>query len=579
MSLVVKEKPTNRVTEQNLKSDLYMQMVAAEKEKVKLSFRLKNRMPKTLRHELQNQLETLNKKERLLQEIWQQLSKAGNPKLAKLLNELKNEAYEKYPGTEVLDLALYNSNLKRFSNQLIDRLNQDYNLFFGKFDFKDHLSHKKNKKFKSEYIAALYTIAHYFGLQNTDIIQIIAKKINVTVDMKLVAFEKIEKVCAPKWILNAHTIDRESWNIFLLAESLLIIPVIINNKMDLDEQLLHSLRLSDKEARDIIDFTNLLKADALQATKPFLQIEKYEVLKFYYMQFEKFAYKEIDMNTRILVIGTMSSGKSTFLNSLIGQDLFPSKNEACTARIFEYAIKKAGNYTVYQDASSQPEVLEQLSQETVEKWNAIASQKPLLIHGPSKATVEVDKKITLIDTPGPNNSADKDHREVMKQALSGDYDKIFYILNSTQLGTEDDVHLLNTVQELLSKKSNLLIYFIVNKVDEFENNDNESIATLKKSVVAYIQAKGFTQPNIIFVSALTAKLVQNEVNSQALSRKERNQLRFFYEIMSEPEYDLTKYALYSERKVPNRIRFNENLTEQQKKLLIHSGITEVLNCL
>ena len=39
---------------------------------------------------------------------------------------------------------------------------------------------------------------------------------------------------------------------------------------------------------------------------------------------------------RVLVVSTMSSGKSTLINALIGQDLFPSRNDACTAKIIKY---------------------------------------------------------------------------------------------------------------------------------------------------------------------------------------------------------------------------------------------------
>ena len=39
---------------------------------------------------------------------------------------------------------------------------------------------------------------------------------------------------------------------------------------------------------------------------------------------------------KYLVIGTMSAGKSTFLNSLIGLEIFPSKNEACTSKVISY---------------------------------------------------------------------------------------------------------------------------------------------------------------------------------------------------------------------------------------------------
>lgn len=47
--------------------------------------------------------------------------------------------------------------------------------------------------------------------------------------------------------------------------------------------------------------------------------------------FEKF---DIDDNNifKVCVVATMSSGKSTFINSIIGEEIMPEKNEACTAR-------------------------------------------------------------------------------------------------------------------------------------------------------------------------------------------------------------------------------------------------------
>ena len=54
------------------------------------------------------------------------------------------------------------------------------------------------------------------------------------------------------------------------------------------------------------------------------------------------------------------------------------------------------------------------------------------------------KSFGVIDTPGPNNSMDRSHGEMMKKAIEKkEYKKIFYILNATQLGTEDDFYLFN----------------------------------------------------------------------------------------------------------------------------------------
>lgn len=579
---VNKKRKEQMLVQQHLIDDLFTQINIALKDKVKLTARLKNHMPVSLRKELLLELKNINKKMHLYQLLWPKVhnsdSQSDSKNIQTLLKELKERDYTHYSEVE-LSIATYKNKLQKANSQQLKRLYVDYSSFIERFDFEQHLCYQESNNEKQAYLEALYTVASYFGLDYSRNILTIAKKLGVSQDISKVPFEKVELVCTDKWTLSAKTIDCESRNVYLLGEALLIIPFMIDEQSYLGSELLKSLRLSKKEVQEIIHFTNLLKADAETFTKPFLQIKKYNILNFFAQQFKQHAYKEVDMNNKILVIGTMSSGKSTFLNSLIGQDLFPSKNEACTARVFEYLVKDISNYVVGKGNGTKVEIFDDLSQQMISKWNESAGENPLTIIGPSKSVIKINKKITFIDTPGPNNSADQSHREVMKTALEGEYDKILYLLNSTQLGTEDDVVLLNNVKELFKKKGDLPIYFIVNKVDEFDNNSNESIATLRESVYSYLQEKGFEQPNILFVSALTSKLIQNELNGQVLSRKERNQLRFFRDIMLEPAYDLTQYNIYNKQIMPNQIQFNENLTEDQIKLLIHSGMTEVLNCL
>lgn len=577
VSLAVKEPQIDKQVTQYLVNDLFTQMNAAVKEKVRLTERLKNQMPVKLRDELQSELKNVHKKMNLLQLIWTNVVNANSSqKVQALLEELKEQNYASYPEAE-LDLTKYKKYLLKSDTQHLKRLYEDYRLFVSRLNYSQHLCSNQNKQEKKAYLETVYTVACYFGLDYKESIHALTQKLGVSGEIQKVTFEQVQKVCEAKWTLTASTIDCETRNIYLLGEALSIIPNLVDENIYLNGALLNSLQLSKKEIREIIAFTNLLKIDEIAATKPFLQIKKYEILKFLANQFKQYAYKEVDFNNRILVVGTMSSGKSTFLNSLIGQDLFPSKNEACTARIFEYSVKHNPNYIVYN--GNQTETFDELSQEMVSEWNEVAGKEPLCITGPSKSALQIDKKLTFVDTPGPNNSADQTHRETMNKALTGDYDKILYLINSTQLGTEDDVILLNHVKDLLKNKGDLPVYFIVNKVDEFDNNSNESIAMLQRNVQAYLQSKGFEQPNILFTSALAAKLVQSEANGQALTRKERNQLRFFEDILLDPAYDLTQYAIYNKQQVSSPIYFNGNLTDDQKKLLIHSGMTEVLNCL
>ena len=60
---------------------------------------------------------------------------------------------------------------------------------------------------------------------------------------------------------------------------------------------------------------------------------------------------EIYFNNRkerkIVVVATMSSGKSTLINALLSKKLLPSSNEACTATITKVINRKQENYNAF----------------------------------------------------------------------------------------------------------------------------------------------------------------------------------------------------------------------------------------
>lgn len=54
--------------------------------------------------------------------------------------------------------------------------------------------------------------------------------------------------------------------------------------------------------------------------------------------------KVFEQEFEIAVVATMSSGKSTLLNSFLGKNLIPSKNQACTAKITRIEDDKSINF-------------------------------------------------------------------------------------------------------------------------------------------------------------------------------------------------------------------------------------------
>ncbi|MBF4103008.1 dynamin family protein [Gallibacterium anatis] len=164
----------------------------------------------------------------------------------------------------------------------------------------------------------------------------------------------------------------------------------------------------------------------------------------------------------VYVAATMSAGKSTFINSLVGSELLPAANEATTAIIAEITDNKElpkGKFKgqrITKDgviANSSEEV----TLELLRNWNNTEIHNDtarIELEGDILGIAKRDNvRLVLSDTPGPNNSRDQDHQQVTINKIS-DTDKnplICYLLNATQIGINDDKHTLTTIAETLNK--------------------------------------------------------------------------------------------------------------------------------
>lgn len=118
-----------------------------------------------------------------------------------------------------------------------------------------------------------------------------------------------------------------------------------------------------------------------------------------------------------------------------------------------------------------------------------------------------DVALVLVDTPGPNNSRDPEHKKATYKMLSeSSKTVVLYIMNATQLAVNDDENLLSHVAESMrvgGKQSRDRFIFVVNKLDDFKKGEDSVDAALNK-VRAYLHDYGIDDPNIYPASALTA---------------------------------------------------------------------------
>lgn len=234
---------------------------------------------------------------------------------------------------------------------------------------------------------------------------------------------------------------------------------------------------------------------------PFKELRQPDVIK----AFDLAKSKDFEVN----VVATMSAGKSTLINSLLRQKLMPAKQEACTATITKIKDNDADCFMakVYDKDGTLIQTHAELTYETMEQLNSNPSVSRIQVEGNIPFVTADDVSLVLVDTPGPNNSRDPEHKAATYRMLSeSSKPLVLYIMNATQLAVNDDYNLLSHVAESMKvggKQSRDRFIFVVNKLDDFKKGEDSVEAAIKK-VRDYLKDNGIENPNIYPASALTA---------------------------------------------------------------------------
>ncbi len=259
---------------------------------------------------------------------------------------------------------------------------------------------------------------------------------------------------------------------------------------------------------------------------------------------------------KILVTATMSAGKSTFINALVGKNICLSRNMACTSKLhsivskpfdtdftfeYDYALSLAANKEKEQEIANKTVV------RTVYYDGILAGQR-----------------LIINDSPGVNFSGDAEHQQITDRMIdAGNYQLMIYLMNATQLGTNDEEEHLEYVKKRIDNKS---VLFVMNKVDAF-NEDEEDIESIALKQIKRLEAKGFHEPLVCPVSA-RAGFLAKKAKEEELGRMEQRELNNMvdkFEQMNIVDY-YTKY--YPDLAIPDS-------EDEEKQLLKTCGISYV----
>lgn len=310
---------------------------------------------------------------------------------------------------------------------------------------------------------------------------------------------------------------------------------------------------------------------------PFEELKQPDVVR----AFEMAKSSDFEVN----VVATMSAGKSTLINALLGQRLMPAKQEACTATITEIKDNDSDHFAakVYDKNGRLIETHPELNYEIMDRLNANPAVSKIRAEGNIPFVTSEDVSLVLVDTPGPNNSRDPEHKAATYRMLSeSSKTVVLYIMNATQLAVDDDNTLLKHVAESMKvggKQSRDRFIFVVNKLDDFKKGEDSVDAALKK-VRDYLADNGIENPNIYPASALTALnirtiLAQSDDDDDDDVYEAKGKVRKFNR---NEEMFFENYApLPASAKgiISNRLAKAIEEKDDKEQALIHSGVVPV----
>lgn len=210
---------------------------------------------------------------------------------------------------------------------------------------------------------------------------------------------------------------------------------------------------------------------------------------------------------RLLVLGDMKRGKSTFLNALIGENLLPSDVNPCTAVLTVLRYGQEKRVTVYFKDNQPAKQLDfaTFKQEyTIDPDDAkqLEEEKKLAFPDVDYAVVEyplalLEKGIEIVDSPGLN---DTEARNQLSLSYINNCHAILFVFRADQPCTLAERRYL----ENYIKGRGLTVFFLINAWDEIakgliDPEDTEELAAAEGKVrqvfsnylAEYCQVDGF----------------------------------------------------------------------------------------
>lgn len=280
------------------------------------------------------------------------------------------------------------------------------------------------------------------------------------------------------------------------------------------------------------------------------------------------------------VIATVSAGKSTLINALLHKRLMPSSQRACTDIITQ--IKNAPldicQAFAYDQNSTLLDFIPSITLQKMRQLNSNPNITNVHLEIPIPLAPWEDQSIVLIDTPGPNNAYNTDHRFMTYKTFDDVYPSpslMIFIFDSNNLDSTDTYttlqHFIGAMKTKNGQLSNRIL-FLINKLDNYDPEEDsipETLDSIKKRLIQY----GIDHPYIFPVAARPALQFQMQIDGMEFkddtSAKRMNRL---------PELHLETYAPLppsTQKKIKMDLEICKTKKDVLQEALIHTGLPSI----
>lgn len=231
---------------------------------------------------------------------------------------------------------------------------------------------------------------------------------------------------------------------------------------------------------------------------------------------------------------TMSAGKSTLINALIGQEVSNAKKAACTSKTLRF-FSSAMPHMDFNLVSEKNGIVN-ISSEKVRSILATDNDDYAVIG--YFFSILSGARYCLVDTPGVDSFLYPEHKLITRNTLCAkEHDVIVYVIPVESYGSESDYFHLKFILEKVKFKQ---IVFVVNMIDTCDFED-DSIAEIIDNVKSHLEDIGYKAPFVCPMSAKAGLLLKQYITGQKLSDTNKELVRSFCDMFYRDEFDLSSY--------------------------------------